>query len=58
MYVQGSTVPGWTSSLCANWSIGGLQLLGIGIIGEYIGKIYLEVKHRPHYIIEDTIWHD
>lgn len=56
MFIQGSTVPGWTSSLCASWSMGGLQLLGIGIIGEYIGKIYMEVKHRPHYTIEDTIW--
>lgn len=56
MYLQNSTVPGWTSSLCANWFIGGLQLLGIGIIGEYIEKIYMEVKRRPRYIIEDSIW--
>lgn len=58
VFIQGNTVPGWTSSLCANWSIGGLQLLGIGIIGEYIGKIYMEVKHRPPYLVEETVWRE
>ena len=50
----GWTVPGWTSIVVSVWAIGGLQLLAIGIIGEYIGKIYYEVKRRPHFIIEDT----
>lgn len=48
----GSTTPGWTSVICSIWFIGGLQLLGIGLIGEYIGKMYKEVKNRPRYIVE------
>ena len=51
----GSTNPGWTSIMCSIWLIGGLQLLGIGLIGEYIGKIYKEVKDRPRYIIEEYL---
>ncbi len=46
------TVPGWTSTMLSVWAIGGLQLLAIGIIGEYIGKMYLETKERPKYIVE------
>jgi len=48
----GDTVRGWASTITSVWAIGGLQLLAIGIIGEYIGKIYLETKARPKYIIE------
>ena len=48
----GQTVEGWTSLAVSVWAIGGLQLLAIGIIGEYIGKIYLETKARPKFIIE------
>lgn len=48
----GYTVVGWTFLAVSVWGIGGLQLLGIGIVGEYIGKIYLETKHRPRYHIE------
>lgn len=51
-HAMGVTVQGWTSILFSVWAIGGLQLLSIGIIGEYIGKIYLETKSRPKYIIE------
>ena len=51
----GFTVSGWASILCSIWAIGGLQLLAIGIIGEYIGKIYLETKRRPRYIIETIL---
>ncbi|MDD6279027.1 MAG: glycosyltransferase family 2 protein [Ruminococcus sp.] len=48
----GNTEAGWTSVMVSVWAIGGLQLLAIGIIGEYIGKVYLESKHRPKYIVE------
>ncbi len=48
----GSAVSGWASTLCSIWALGGLQLLAIGIIGEYIGKIYMETKRRPRFIIE------
>ncbi len=51
----GRTVPGWTSMIVSIWAIGGLQLLAIGVIGEYLGKIYLESKHRPRYIIEEYL---
>ncbi|MCL2376133.1 MAG: glycosyltransferase family 2 protein [Defluviitaleaceae bacterium] len=54
-FARGGTVAGWTSTIASIWGIGGLQLLAIGIIGEYIGKIYLEVKQRPRYIIEQTL---
>ena len=50
-HVTGHTVEGWTSTVFSIWAIGGLQLLAIGVIGEYIGKIYLETKHRPKYLI-------
>ena len=48
----GWTVPGWTSIVVSVWAIGGLQLLAIGIIGEYIGKIYMETKARPKFIVQ------
>jgi glycosyltransferase involved in cell wall biosynthesis len=48
-------VPGWASTVLPIYFIGGVQMLSIGIIGEYIGKIYLEVKARPRYIIEETV---
>lgn len=51
----GNTTSGWTSLIVSIWAIGGLQLLAIGIIGEYIGKIYLETKARPKYIIEKIL---
>ena len=50
---SGNTDAGWASIICSIWFIGGLQLLGIGLIGEYIGKMYKEVKRRPRYIIEE-----
>lgn len=46
---------GWTSVICSIWMIGGIQLLSLGIIGEYIGKIYNETKARPRFIIEEFI---
>lgn len=53
--IIGHTDAGWASIMCSIWFIGGLQLLGIGLIGEYIGKMYKEVKRRPRYIIEKYI---
>ncbi len=46
---------GWASTICSIWLIGGLQLLCLGIIGEYIGKIYAEVKQRPRFIVEEFL---
>lgn len=51
-HFTGGTVAGWTSLVVSIWAMGGLQLLSIGVIGEYIGKVYLETKERPKYIIE------
>lgn len=51
--ITGNTISGWTSTMCVVCFIGGMQLLGIGILGEYLGKIYLEVKHRPRYHVMD-----
>ena len=50
-YFSGNTVPGWSSSLIAICLLGGIQLVCLGVIGEYVGKIYLEVKQRPRFII-------
>lgn len=52
----GHTVPGWTSVTIAIFFMGGVQMLSLGIIGEYIGKIYLETKRRPRYHIENATW--
>ena len=54
-HFSGATVTGWSSMIVSLWGIGGLLLLAIGVIGEYIGKIYLEVKHRPRYTIEKIL---
>lgn len=54
-YVSGKVVPGWSSLILSMWFIGGCILMGLGIVGEYIGKIYLEVKHRPRYDIEEEL---
>lgn len=51
----GTTVSGWTSLVASIWMIGGIQLLSLGVIGEYIGKIYNEVKQRPRFIISDKL---
>lgn len=53
--ILGATVPGWTSLLFSIWMIGGIQLLCLGVIGEYIGKIYSETKRRPKYLIMETL---
>ena len=54
-YFLGRTAPGWATIVVSIWGIGGLQLLAIGVIGEYIGKIYMETKERPRYIIEEFL---
>ncbi len=51
----GHTVSGWTSLAGSIWALGGIQLLALGVIGEYIGKIYNETKRRPRYIIETVL---
>jgi hypothetical protein len=51
-YFMGNVEAGWTSLILSIWFLGGVQLLSIGLIGKYIGKIYTEVKHRPRYNIE------
>ena len=51
-WIAGHTVTGWTSTLASIWMIGGIQLLSLGVIGEYIGKIYNETKQRPRFIID------
>ncbi|WP_127580107.1 glycosyltransferase family 2 protein [Paenibacillus koleovorans] len=51
----GNTVEGWTSIVVSVWFIGGIQLISLGLIGEYIGKIYKEVKHRPLFIVETEL---
>ena len=50
--VNRNLVPGWASTVLPIYFLGGIQLIGIGIIGEYVGKIYLEAKHRPRYFID------
>ena len=52
----GDTVPGWSSLIASVWFIGGVQLVALGLIGEYVGKIYQEVKHRPRYIVEADLY--
>lgn len=54
-YVSGEVVPGWSSLILSMWFIGGCILMGLGIVGEYIGKIYIEVKQRPRYDIEEEL---
>lgn len=53
MHFLGRTVTGWASMVCIVSFLGGVQLLCTGVIGEYVGKTYMEVKHRPRYIISE-----
>lgn len=53
--IIGEAVSGWTFTICSIWLLGGIQMISIGLIGEYIGKIYSETKARPRYIIEKII---
>ena len=54
-HFTGETIVGWTSLVVSLWFLGGLILLSIGVIGEYVAKIYLEVKHRPRYLVQEFI---
>ena len=54
-YFTGHVVPGWTSLILSIWFLGGLELIAIGMVGQYIGKIYMEVKQRPRYNIEKVL---
>ena len=56
MAVMGHVVAGWASTICIVCFLGGIQLLSLGIIGEYVGKTYMETKHRPRYIISDRTY--
>lgn len=53
-YCQGNTIQGWTSLLISIWFVGGTLLIGLGVVGEYVGKTYTEVKRRPRYITAET----
>ena len=55
-HFMGATIVGWTTLMVSVWGIGGLILLSLGVVGEYIGKIYLETKARPRYIISERTW--
>ena len=57
-YFTGHTISGWASIICSLWGIGGLILFSIGIVGEYIGKIYLEAKRRPRFHVEKLLYED
>lgn len=57
-HATGATVAGWASTTAAVCFMGGVQMLSLGVIGEYVGKIYLESKHRPRYVISERTWED
>lgn len=54
-WAMGETILGWASLICSVWAIGGLILLSLGVMGEYIGKIYLETKERPRFLIREVL---
>jgi len=54
-FVSGDAIPGWASSVLPMYFLGGIQLLSIGVVGEYVAKIYMETKQRPRFIIEKNI---
>ena len=57
-WMKGTLVQGWASLFLSVWFVGGCVLIALGVIGEYIGKIYIEVKDRPRYNVERTLFHD
>ena len=58
MKIIGRTVDGWTFIICSIWLLGGIQMMSIGLIGEYIGKTYAETKRRPRYFVEKIVGED
>jgi hypothetical protein len=54
-YFKQQAISGWSSIMLSIWFLGSLILMALGIVGEYIGKIYIEVKHRPRYAIKDSL---
>lgn len=54
-YFSGTTIQGWSSLMVSIWFLGGVQLIGLSVIGEYVGKVFNEVKGRPRYIIKDNL---
>ncbi len=54
-FIQHRTVAGWASMMMSIWLLGGLQLMALGLIGEYVGKIYMETKRRPKFILEEHL---
>ena len=53
--IRGHTVAGWASMMMSIWLLGGLQLMALGVIGEYVGKVYMETKRRPKFILEEHL---
>ncbi|MDI6552908.1 glycosyltransferase family 2 protein [Leuconostoc falkenbergense] len=54
-YLSGSTIQGWSSLMVSIWFLGGVQLIGLSVMGEYVGKVFNEVKGRPRYIIQENL---
>ena len=54
-FIKHSTITGWTSLMLSVWFLGSLILMSVGIVGEYIGKIFVEVKNRPRYAIKEQL---
>lgn len=57
-HFTGNTISGWASQMCVTLFLGGVQLLCVGVLGEYIGKIYAEVKRRPRYLVQETTFEE
>lgn len=55
-FIGKDTMAGWSSLMLSVWGLGSLILISLGIVGEYVGKIFNEVKHRPRFAIKDTLW--
>ena len=57
-YYFGTTVSGWSSILASIWGLGAATLISLGVIGEYVGRNYMESKHRPRYYLSDILTHE
>ncbi len=57
-FYAGDTVPGWASTTLPIYALGGIQLLALGVVGEYLGKVYMEVKRRPRYLVDEVLGFD